>query len=138
MTFACLPDLERTMQQKGISVAALARVSNVSCTTIRNARRGERIQYDLSVKLTRALKCVPQRYMYIFCLDYMMQRAGATNEALAKTAGVSIGTICNARQGKRLEAKIGLLLLEALQSHKYQYKSHAGLNKLRRNYFEEN
>lgn len=137
MPLVYLPCLEHTMKQRGISVAVLARVSRSSCTTIRKAKRGERIDAGIGKRIAEALELVPQRHMYLFCLDYMMQRAGATNEALAKSSGASIGTICNARRGKRIEAKLGSLLLEALLERKYQYKSHAGLNKLRRNYFEE-
>ena len=57
--------------------------------------------------------------MYIYCLSYMMKRAGATYHALAKTSGVDHRTIWKATQGYPLLLANGLALLEALKTRKF-------------------
>ena len=72
--------------------------------------------------------------MIIPCLDPLMQQAQATNESLANAAGVSRGTVYNARHGRAVFVANGLAILQAIKTVQFAYKSKAGLNRLRRKY----
>lgn len=64
-------------------------------------------------------------YKYNICimegLSQRMYDAKASNEALAERAGVSIGTVSNARLGKYVRVPLAAFIDEALKKYEYKY-----------------
>ena len=60
------------------------------------------------------------KYMYIPCLSFLMRSVGATNESLGIAAGVDRYTVNRARNFKRVRKDLGLAMLQAVKTRKFQ------------------